>query len=54
MRSAISLSIVLALATGESHHLKKGDFIEVPAGMPHWFKDVPASINYYVVKVVKP
>ena len=39
---------------GETHHLKKGDFIEVPAGMPHWFKDVPHSINYYVVKVVKP
>ena len=39
---------------GETHHLKKGDFIEVPAGTPHWFKDVPHSINYYVVKVVKP
>jgi quercetin dioxygenase-like cupin family protein len=39
---------------GETHHLKKGDFISVPAGMPHWFKDVPTSINYYVVKAVKP
>jgi mannose-6-phosphate isomerase-like protein (cupin superfamily) len=39
---------------GETHHLRKGDFIEVPAGTPHWFKDVPHSINYYVVKVVKP
>ena len=39
---------------GETHHLKKGDFIEVPAGMPHWFKEVPSSINYYVVKIVKP
>ena len=39
---------------GETHHLKKGDFISIPAGMPHWFKEVPTSINYYVVKVVKP
>jgi mannose-6-phosphate isomerase-like protein (cupin superfamily) len=39
---------------GETHHLKKGDFISVPAGMPHWFKEVPTSINYYVVKALKP
>jgi mannose-6-phosphate isomerase-like protein (cupin superfamily) len=39
---------------GTTHHLKKGDFISVPAGTPHWFKNVPASISYYVVKVVKP
>jgi mannose-6-phosphate isomerase-like protein (cupin superfamily) len=39
---------------GESHHLTKGDVIVVPAGQPHWFKEVPASVSYYVVKVVKP
>jgi len=39
---------------GQTHQLKKGDFISVPAGVPHWFKEVPASINYYVVKSVKP
>jgi ankyrin repeat protein/mannose-6-phosphate isomerase-like protein (cupin superfamily) len=39
---------------GEAHQLKKGDFIVIPAGMPHWFKDVPQSINYYMVKVLKP
>jgi mannose-6-phosphate isomerase-like protein (cupin superfamily) len=39
---------------GQTHHLKKGDFISVPAGVPHWFKEVPTSINYYVVKSVKP
>jgi hypothetical protein len=38
---------------GESHHLTKGDVIVVPAGTPHWFKEVPASISYFVVKVVK-
>ena len=33
---------------------KKGDFIVIPAGIPHWFKEVPQSVNYYFVKVVKP
>jgi mannose-6-phosphate isomerase-like protein (cupin superfamily) len=39
---------------GETHHLHKGDFIMIPAGTPHWFKEVPQSVNYYVVKVLKP
>ena len=38
---------------GETHHLSKGDVIVVPAGMPHWFKEIPSTISYYVVKVVK-
>jgi len=43
-----------AIQDGESHQLTKGDVIVVPAGQPHWFKEVPASVNYYVVKVLKP
>ena len=39
---------------GETYHLSKGDVIVIPAGIPHWFKDVPKSIDYYVVKVIKP
>ena len=35
-------------------HLTKGDVIVVPAGTPHWFKEVPKSVSYYVVKVLKP
>lgn len=38
---------------GESHHLVKGDMVVIPAGVPHWFKEVPQSVNYYVVKVVR-
>ena len=38
---------------GETHHLVKGDMVVIPAGMPHWFKEVPQSMNYYLVKVVK-
>jgi mannose-6-phosphate isomerase-like protein (cupin superfamily) len=39
---------------GTTHKLVKGDVIVVPAGMPHWFKEVPGPLSYYVVKVVKP
>ena len=39
---------------GESRHLSKGDVIVIPAGMPHWFKEVPKSVSYFVVKVIKP
>jgi len=27
--------------------------VVVPAGMPHWFKEVPGQVSYYVVKVIK-
>jgi len=39
---------------GETRQLKKGDFIVIPAGTPHWFKEVPQAINYYVVKSIRP
>ena len=38
---------------GETHHVGKGDVFVIHAGVPHWFKDVPKSISYYVVKVIK-
>ncbi len=38
---------------GQVHHLTKGDVIVIPAGIPHWFKDVPHSTSYFVVKVLK-
>lgn len=38
---------------GETHHLSKGDVMVIPAGTPHWFKEVPRSISYYVVKVIR-
>lgn len=38
---------------GETHHLTKGDVVVVPAGTPHWFKEVPHQVSYYVVKVLK-
>jgi len=39
---------------GETRQLVKGDVFVIPAGVPHWFKEVPKSVSYYVVKVLKP
>ena len=36
---------------GETFQLAKGDVVVVPAGVPHWFKDVTNPFLYYVVKV---
>ncbi len=36
---------------GETYHLSKGDVIIVPKGTPHWFKEVPQQVSYFVVKV---
>jgi quercetin dioxygenase-like cupin family protein len=38
---------------GQARHLVKGDVVTIPAGMPHWFKEVPKSVSYFVVKVLK-
>ena len=39
---------------GQAQRLAKGDVMVIPAGVPHWFKEVPKSVSYYVVKVLKP
>ncbi len=39
---------------GETHRIAKGDVFVIPAGVPHWFKEVPQSVSYFVVKVLKP
>jgi glc operon protein GlcG len=35
---------------GETRQLGKGDVIIIPAGVPHWFKEVSDPFLYYVVK----
>ena len=37
---------------GQSHTLSKGDVIVIPKGTPHWFKEVPDLVVYFVVKAV--
>ena len=39
---------------GTTYQLAKGDVVTIPAGTPHWFKQVPKLVIYYTVKVVKP
>jgi quercetin dioxygenase-like cupin family protein len=39
---------------GTEQKLVKGDVMIIPAGIPHWFKDVPKTVDYYVVKVIAP
>ena len=39
---------------GQTHHIAKGDVFVIPAGVPHWFREVPKSVSYFVVKVLKP
>jgi mannose-6-phosphate isomerase-like protein (cupin superfamily) len=39
---------------GETRHLAAGDVIVIPAGVPHWMKDVEGTLLYFVVKVKKP
>src|SRR6185312_8512930 len=38
---------------GEEHHLKKGDVIVIPNGVPHQFTKVDDTFLYFVVKVSK-
>jgi glc operon protein GlcG len=40
-----------SIENGETRQLAKGDVIIVPAGVPHWFKEVNSPFLYYVVKV---
>jgi glc operon protein GlcG len=39
-----------SITGGETYSLKKGDVVIVPAGVPHWFKEVSNPFLYYVVK----
>jgi len=39
-----------AIEGGETRTLSKDDVIVIPAGVPHWFKDVQGVFLYFVVK----
>ena len=40
-----------SMRDGDTRRIAKGDVIIVPNGTPHWFKEVPTALTYYVVKV---
>jgi mannose-6-phosphate isomerase-like protein (cupin superfamily) len=39
---------------GETRRLSAGDALVIPAGIPHWMKDVEGTLLYFVVKVKNP
>ncbi len=38
---------------GETRRLAKGDVVVIPARTPHWFKEAPKSVSYFLVKVIQ-
>lgn len=36
---------------GVTRQLAAGEVLIIPAGVPHWFKDVNGTLQYYVVKI---
>jgi glc operon protein GlcG len=42
------------ISGGDSLQLKQGDVVSIPRGVPHWFKQVRAPFEYYVVKSGAP
>jgi len=41
-----------AIEGGETHQISKGDVVLVPAGVPHWFKEVRGPFFYFVCKPI--
>lgn len=41
-----------AIEGGEAHQITKGDVVVVPAGVPHWFKEVRTPFLYFVCKPI--
>lgn len=42
-----------SIRNGKAHKLSKGDVITIPRGVPHWFSEVPQSVTYFIVKIIK-
>jgi mannose-6-phosphate isomerase-like protein (cupin superfamily) len=41
---------IATIQGGVSRHVTKGDVIVVPAGMPHWYRDLDGTITYLEVR----
>jgi mannose-6-phosphate isomerase-like protein (cupin superfamily) len=39
-----------AIEGGQSRRVTKGDVLVIPAGTPHWYKDVEGSVTYLEVR----
>ncbi len=40
-----------SITGGTTRRLTPGELVIVPHGVPHWFREVPGPLTYYVVKV---
>ncbi len=40
-----------SIENGETQRIGAGEVIIIPAGVPHWFKEVSGPLLYYTVKV---
>jgi mannose-6-phosphate isomerase-like protein (cupin superfamily) len=38
------------IENGVTRHVAKGDVVVIPAGTPHWYKDVEGSVTYLEVR----
>jgi mannose-6-phosphate isomerase-like protein (cupin superfamily) len=38
------------IENGVARHVAKGDVVVIPAGTPHWYKDVEGSVTYLEVR----
>ena len=38
------------IENGVARHVAKGDVVVIPAGTPHWYKDVDGSVTYLEVR----
>jgi glc operon protein GlcG len=41
-----------AIQGGETRRIGQGDVVVIPAGVPHWFKEVSGPLTYFVVKPI--
>ena len=41
-----------AIEGGDTHLIAKGDVVVIPAGVPHWFKEVQGPFLYFVCKPI--
>jgi quercetin dioxygenase-like cupin family protein len=39
-----------AIEGGETRTIRQGDVVVIPAGTPHWFREVNGPVTYYTVK----
>ena len=43
-----------AIVNGTTVQLRRGDVVVVPAGTPHWFREVRPQVTYYSVNIDQP